>query len=62
MTDAREGKGRCGARGHAAIEACCGHCTYCSPDCPVAIARRAMRGLYDDLVAAEEQQERPEER
>lgn len=46
----------------AAIEACCGHCTYCSPDCPVAIARRAMRGLYDDLVAAEEQQERPEER
>ena len=39
----------------AAIEACCGRCTYCSPDCPVAIARRAMRGLYDDLVTAEEQ-------
>lgn len=38
----------------AAIEACCGHCTYCSPDCPVAIARRAMRGLYDDLTAAAE--------
>ena len=46
----------------AAIEACCGHCTYCSPDCPVAIARRAMRGRSDDLVAAEEQPERPEER
>ena len=39
----------------AAIEACCGHCTYCSTDCRVAIARRAMRGLYDDLTAAEEQ-------
>ena len=45
-----------------AIEACCGHCAICSPDCPIAIARRAMRGLYDDLVAAEEQQEMPEER
>lgn len=43
----------------AAIEACCGHCTYCSPDCPVAIARRAMRGLYDDLAAAEEQEGEP---
>lgn len=32
-----------------AIEACCGACPVCSPDCPVAIARRAMEGLRYDL-------------
>ena len=37
-----------------AIEACCGHCQICSPDCPIAIAKRAMRGLRDDLIEAEE--------
>ena len=40
-----------------AIEACCGHCAICSPDCPIAIARRAMRGLRDDLIAAEEMEQ-----
>ena len=40
-----------------AIEACGGHCQICSPDCPISIAKRAMRGLRDDLIEAEEQQE-----
>lgn len=39
----------------AAVEACCGHCEVCSPDCPVFIARRALRGLLDDLLAYEQQ-------
>lgn len=39
----------------AAIEACCGHCAYCSPDCPVFIARRAMEGLLYDMESVREQ-------
>lgn len=33
----------------AAVEELCGHCELCSPDCPVAIARRALQGLQYDL-------------
>ncbi len=32
-----------------ALEECCGKCSVCSPDCPVAIAKRAMEGLQYDL-------------
>lgn len=39
----------------AAVEACCGHCEVCSPDCPVFIACRALQGLLDDLLAYEQQ-------
>ncbi len=38
-------------RALAAIDECCGHCEICSPDCPVAVAKRAMAGLADDLAA-----------
>ena len=34
-----------------AVEALCGKCPLCSPDCPVAIARRALAGLQYDLEA-----------
>lgn len=37
-----------------AIEECCGKCSICSPDCPVAVARRAMEGLKYDLERSEE--------
>ena len=37
----------------AAIEDLCGKCSHCSPDCPVAIARRALQGLAYDMKAAE---------
>ncbi len=33
----------------AAIEELCGKCELCSPECPVAIARRALQGLQYDL-------------
>jgi hypothetical protein len=36
-----------------AVEVLCGRCPVCSPDCPVAIARRALAGLKYDLEAAE---------
>lgn len=39
------------------IEACCGHCPVCSPDCPIAVARRAMSGLAWDLEQYAEQSE-----
>ena len=32
-----------------AVEACCGHCAICSPDCPIAIAKHALDGLAYDL-------------
>ena len=32
-----------------AVEACCGHCGVCSPDCPVSVAKRALEGLAYDL-------------
>jgi len=44
----------------AAIEECCGKCAICSPDCPVAIARRSMAGLKYDLEQYEaDSQEQP---
>ena len=36
-------------RALAAVEECCGHGDLCSPDCPVAVARRALSGLAYDL-------------
>lgn len=36
-----------------AVEVLCGRCPVCSPNCPVAIARRALAGLKYDLEAAE---------
>ena len=29
-----------------------GHCTLCSAECPVAVARRALQGLMYDLETA----------
>ena len=37
-----------------AVEEACGHCAVCSPDCPIAIADRALQGLYYDLQQAEQ--------
>lgn len=45
----------------AAVEACCGHCEVCSPDCPVFIARRALQGLLDDLLAYEQQEQQEQQ-
>ena len=39
-------------KAQAAVEELCGKCPVCSPDCPVAIARRALAGLAYDLAAA----------
>ena len=41
-------------RAIAAVEECCGHCAICSPDCPVAIAKRALEGLAWDLESMED--------
>ncbi|MBQ6712350.1 MAG: hypothetical protein IJN28_01005 [Selenomonadales bacterium] len=32
-----------------AVELLCGKCPVCTPDCPVAISLRALKGLYYDL-------------
>lgn len=40
-----------------AVEEACGHCAVCSPDCPIAVAERALRGLYYDLQQAEQAEE-----
>ena len=48
------------ARALEAIDACCGRCDVCSPDCPVAVARRAMEGLRYDLERYEEEVPRKE--
>jgi len=32
-----------------AVEACCGKCEICSPDCPVFVAKRALSTLLTDL-------------
>ena len=40
-------------RAIAAVEECCGHCEICSPVCPVAVARRALASLKNDLADAE---------
>lgn len=37
-----------------AVKEACGHCEVCSPDCPIAIADRALQGLYYDLQQAEQ--------
>lgn len=37
-----------------AVEDACGKCPVCSPDCPLAVAKRALNGLLYDLKAAEE--------
>ena len=44
-----------------AVDECCGHCEVCSPACPVAVARRALTGLYHDMLAAEAAQPVAEE-
>ena len=31
-----------------AVELLCGKCPVCTPDCPVAISLRALKGLYYD--------------
>ena len=36
-----------------AVEEACGHCAVCSPDCPIAIAKRALSGLLYDLKQME---------
>ncbi len=40
-----------------AVEECCAHCVICSPDCPIAIAKRSLSGLLSDLQAAPKQRE-----
>ena len=45
------------ARALAAVEECCGHCAICSPDCPVAIAKRALTGLRYDLESYAENEQ-----
>ena len=37
-----------------AVNACCGRCRICSPQCPVALARRALEGLKSDLLDMEQ--------
>ena len=34
------------------VDTLCGHCTLCSAECPVAVARRALQGLMYDLETA----------
>ena len=37
-----------------AIEELCGKCAICSPDCPVAVARRALQGLRYDWESTQD--------
>lgn len=37
-----------------AVEEACGHCAVCSPDCPIAIAKRALSGLLYDVRQMEQ--------
>lgn len=39
-----------------AVDDACGKCPVCSPDCPLAIAKRALNGLLYDLKSMEEEQ------
>ncbi len=39
-----------------AVEELCGKCPVCTPDCPVAIAKRALSGLKYDIEAYEQYQ------
>lgn len=36
-----------------AVDACCGKCEICSPDCPVFVAKRALSTFLADLEAYE---------
>lgn len=36
------------------IEDACGHCPVCSPECPLAVSRRAMQGLLYDLQSLDD--------
>ncbi len=36
-----------------AVEDACGHCAVCSPDCPIAISKRALAGLLADVKQME---------
>lgn len=36
------------------LEEACGHCAICSPDCPIAVSKRAINGLYYDVKQNEE--------
>lgn len=36
------------------LEDACGHCAICSPDCPIAVSKRAIQGLYYDVKQNEE--------
>lgn len=38
------------------VKECCGHCEICSPDCPIAVAQRALQGLLADLEEYEAEQ------
>ena len=42
-----------------AVEACCGKCEVCSPDCPVFVARRALSTLLVDLEEYEASMDEP---
>ena len=37
-----------------AVNDACGKCKNCSPDCPLAISRRALQGLLYDLQIMKE--------
>ena len=37
-----------------AVNDACGKCKICSPDCPLAISRRALQGLLYDLQSMKE--------
>jgi|GEM_PF-1593350 len=39
-----------------AIDSLCGQCPVCTPDCPVAVARRALKGLSYDLLSSNTEQ------
>lgn len=40
-----------------AVDELCGKCPVCTPDCPIAIAKRALSGLKYDLEAYEQYQQ-----
>ena len=42
-----------------AVEACCGRCEICSPDCPVFVAKRALSTLLADLEEYEGSMKEP---
>lgn len=41
-----------------AVNVLCGHCPICTPECPIAVARRALEGYkYDLQVYCQSEQE-----